>query len=39
VDDTAARTDWGWTPAFDLDAMVDDMLAHLREDVEERKHG
>ena len=29
IDDTAARTDWGWQPRFDLAAMVDDMLAHI----------
>jgi nucleoside-diphosphate-sugar epimerase len=29
VEDDAARADWGWRPAYDLDAMVDDMIAHL----------
>jgi nucleoside-diphosphate-sugar epimerase len=29
VDDSAARSDWGWAPAYGLDEMVDDMLAHL----------
>lgn len=29
VDDAAARRDWGWSPKFDLDTLVDDMLAHL----------
>jgi nucleoside-diphosphate-sugar epimerase len=29
LDDTAARQEWGWQPAYDLDAMVDDMLDHL----------
>lgn len=39
IDDAAARTDWGWAPSFDLDAMVADMLAHLREGVGEREPG
>ena len=29
LDDTAARNEWCWSPAFDLDAMVDDMLENL----------
>ncbi|MDT8437358.1 MAG: hypothetical protein RRA92_11465, partial [Gemmatimonadota bacterium] len=29
MDDSAAREEWGWRPAFDLDAMTDDMLDHL----------
>jgi nucleoside-diphosphate-sugar epimerase len=35
IDDTAARSDWNWAPSFDLDAMVSDMLDHLRDDVKE----
>ena len=29
LDDTAAREEWGWSPSYDLDAMVDDMLENL----------
>jgi nucleoside-diphosphate-sugar epimerase len=29
LDDTVARHEWGWTPAYDLEAMVDDMLEQL----------
>ena len=29
LDDSAARTEWGWQPDFGLDAMVDDMLVNL----------
>ncbi|HNI04433.1 MAG TPA: NAD-dependent epimerase, partial [Flavobacteriales bacterium] len=31
IDDSAARTDWGWKPRYDLTAMVDDMMAHLKQ--------
>ncbi len=31
IDDTDARLEWGWKPAFDLNAMSDDMIAKLRE--------
>lgn len=27
MDDTCARTEWGWKPEWDLDRMVDDMLS------------
>jgi nucleoside-diphosphate-sugar epimerase len=30
LDDSAARSEWGWSPRFDLDAMTADMLAQLR---------
>ena len=29
IDDAAARRDWHWQPRFDLEAIVDDMLAHI----------
>lgn len=29
LDDSAARAEWGWAPAYDVDAMVQDMLANL----------
>lgn len=31
VDDSAAREQWGWNPAFDVAATTRDMLKHLRE--------
>lgn len=30
IDDSTARSDWGWRAEYGLDAMVADMLAHLR---------
>jgi nucleoside-diphosphate-sugar epimerase len=33
IDDSMARADWGWRPDFDLEAIVDDMLLHLRQPV------
>jgi nucleoside-diphosphate-sugar epimerase len=30
LDDTAAREEWGWDPAWDLDAMTKDMLEKLQ---------
>lgn len=29
LDDSAARQEWGWTPDWDLEKMVDDMLLNL----------
>jgi threonine 3-dehydrogenase len=31
LDDTAAREDWGWRPAFGLDEMTEDLLPKVRE--------
>lgn len=30
IDDSAARSDWGWKPKYDLKGMVDDMMLNLR---------
>lgn len=30
IDDTAARTEWGWTPTFDLHEMIDDFVREMR---------
>jgi nucleoside-diphosphate-sugar epimerase len=31
VDDSAARSEWGWKPAWGLDEMTKDMLEKLKE--------
>lgn len=31
IDDSMARTDWNWKPGFNLAAMTEDMLNHLRQ--------
>lgn len=30
IDDGGARREWGWQPAYDLNAMITDMIAELR---------
>ncbi len=34
IDDSAARQDWGWQPAYTLDQMTEDMLVHLKQNRE-----
>jgi hypothetical protein len=29
LDDSEARRDWSWSPDYDLERMVEDMLARL----------
>ncbi|WP_128543407.1 NAD-dependent epimerase/dehydratase family protein [Larkinella soli] len=31
IDDSVARKDWGWKPAFDLPRMTHEMISHLSE--------
>jgi nucleoside-diphosphate-sugar epimerase len=31
IDDSAARAEWGWSPRYDTEAMVEDMLTRLAE--------
>ena len=30
IDDSKAREDWGWKPAYDLKSMTEDMIKHLK---------
>ena len=30
IDDSQAKSDWGWSPEFDLEAMTKDILANLK---------
>ena len=30
IDDSEARKDWGWQPAYDLGSMTEDMILHLK---------
>ena len=34
IDDSLAREEWGWSPAFDIDGMTQDMITRLREKTE-----
>lgn len=33
IDDSAARRDWGWKAKYDLTAMVNDMMGHLKHQI------
>jgi nucleoside-diphosphate-sugar epimerase len=37
IDDTSAREEWGWKPAYDLASMTEDMLEKLGKRFEEGK--
>lgn len=39
IDDSLARRDWGWQPAYDLSSMTADMILHLREQYENASVG
>ncbi len=30
IDDSLARNDWNWSPEYDMEAMVKDMIEHIR---------
>ncbi|HWJ29028.1 MAG TPA: hypothetical protein VNS32_20965, partial [Flavisolibacter sp.] len=34
IDDSVARSDWGWKPEYDLKRMVKDMLDNLKDNAE-----
>ena len=34
IDDSEARTDWGWSHEYDLPHMTEDMLMHIQQTVE-----
>ncbi|CAN5436950.1 NAD-dependent epimerase/dehydratase family protein [soil metagenome] len=34
IDDSEARTDWGWSHEYDLSHMTEDMLTHIQQTVE-----
>lgn len=35
IDDSAAREEWGWKPDYDISAMTEDMLYHVRKKLAE----
>jgi len=37
IDDSAARKEWGWKPAYGLSTMTTDMLKKLKKKYEEGK--
>jgi nucleoside-diphosphate-sugar epimerase len=37
IDDSTARSDWGWRPQYDLHSMVADMLLRLKDRLDERQ--
>ena len=36
IDDSQARSDWGWQPRFDLESLVVDMLANMPDSTDSR---
>ncbi len=36
IDDSQARKDWGWRPAFDLNQMTEDMFANLKKKLRDK---
>jgi nucleoside-diphosphate-sugar epimerase len=39
MDDTAARTEWGWLPHYDIAAMTQNMLAHMADKPAKHREG
>ncbi|RFM28907.1 NAD-dependent epimerase/dehydratase family protein [Deminuibacter soli] len=37
IDDSTARSDWGWKPEYDLNAMTKDMLDNLKNEIGEHQ--
>lgn len=36
MDDSCARSEWDWKPAYDMDSMTKDMILHLREKLDNK---